>query len=206
MAVLFPGSVIASDAMPWMSTMTGREIDPNVWPLPDDAVSHPRSAGTFTRFLAQYVRDRKLISWPDAIAKTSYLPAKLLEETAPQMKKKGRLQVGMDADITVFDPAAVEDRAVRATEPDECWGEVPARQRSAGNWERGTRQQGLSRSARASGGSTVKTQARQIELVACFLSRKSQGSNQVLELGLGAEAVEGGTSQHDRVALLQLAD
>ena len=65
----------------------------------------------FTRFLAQYVRDRKLISWLDAITKTSYLPAKLLEGTAPQMKKKGRLQVGMDADITVFDPATVQDRA-----------------------------------------------------------------------------------------------
>ncbi len=111
MAVLFPGGLIASDAMPWLSTRTGQETDPNVWPLPDDAFSHPRSAGTFIRFLAHYVRDRKLISWPDAIAKTSYLPAKLLEETAPQMKKKGRLQVGMDADITVFDPATVQDRA-----------------------------------------------------------------------------------------------
>jgi N-acyl-D-glutamate deacylase len=111
MAVLFPGGIIASDAMPWLSTRTGQEIDPQVWPLPDDAFSHPRSAGTFTRLLAQYVRDRKLISWPDAIAKTSYLPAKLLEETAPQMQKKGRLQVGMDADITVFDPATVQDRA-----------------------------------------------------------------------------------------------
>ena len=78
---------------------------------PDDAFSHPRGAGTFTRFLAQYVRDRKLISWPDAIAKTSYLPAKLPEETAPHLRKKGRLQVGMDADIVVFDPATVQDRA-----------------------------------------------------------------------------------------------
>jgi N-acyl-D-glutamate deacylase len=114
MAVLFPGGTIASDAMPWLSTTTGQETDPNLWPLPDDAFSHPRSAGTFTRFLGQYARDRKLISWPDAIAKTSYLPAKLLEETAPQMKKKGRLQVGMDADITVFDPTTVQDRATYA--------------------------------------------------------------------------------------------
>lgn len=111
MAVLFPGGIIASDAMPWMSITTGKEIDPNAWPLPDDAFSHPRSAGTFTRFLAHYVRDRELISWPDAIAKTSYLPAKLLEETVSQMKSKGRLQVGMDADVVVFDPATVQDRA-----------------------------------------------------------------------------------------------
>jgi hypothetical protein len=68
MAVLFPGDTIASDAMPWLSTRTGQETDPNAWPLPDDAFSHPRSAGTFTRFLAQYVRDRKLLSWLCAIA------------------------------------------------------------------------------------------------------------------------------------------
>jgi len=111
MALLFSGGIIASDAMPWLSTTTGQEIDPNAWPLPDDAFAHPRSAGTFTRFLAQYVRDRKLINWPDAIAKASYLPAKYLEDTARQMKKKGRVQVGTDADIVVFDPATVQDRA-----------------------------------------------------------------------------------------------
>ena len=111
MAVLFPDGIIASDAMPWLSTKTGQEIDPNAWPLPEDAFAHPRSAGTFTRFLEEYVRERELISWSDAIAKTSYLPAKLLEGTAPQMKKKGRLQVGMDADVVVFDPATVRDRA-----------------------------------------------------------------------------------------------
>ena len=94
-----------------MSTTTGHEIDPNAWPLPVDAFSHPRSAGTLSRFLGQYVRERKLITWSDAIAKTSYLPAKLLAGTAPQMKKKGRIQVGTDADITVFDPATVRDRA-----------------------------------------------------------------------------------------------
>jgi N-acyl-D-glutamate deacylase len=88
----------------------GQEIDPYVWPLPDDTFSHPRSAGTFTRFLLQYVHERKIIGWPDAIAKASYLPAKRLEETAPRTKKKGRLQVGMDAEIIIFDPATVQDR------------------------------------------------------------------------------------------------
>jgi N-acyl-D-glutamate deacylase len=63
-----------------------------------------------SRSFAQYVRDRKLISWSDAIAKTSYLPAKYLDETALQMEKKGRLQEGMDADIVVFDPATVRER------------------------------------------------------------------------------------------------
>jgi N-acyl-D-glutamate deacylase len=114
MAVLFPGGIIASDAMPWISTRTGQEIDPNAWPLPDDAFSHPRSAGTFTRFLGEYVRERHAIGLSDAIAKTTYLPAKLLENSVPQMKKKDRLQVGMDADVVVFDPATVQDRATYA--------------------------------------------------------------------------------------------
>jgi N-acyl-D-glutamate deacylase len=110
MAMVLRYGNIASDAMPWLSTTMGQEIDPNLWPLPDDALSHPRSAGTST-FLAQYVRDRKLIDWSDAIVKTSYLPAKVLEETAPQMQNKGRFHLGMDADIVAFDPTAVQDRS-----------------------------------------------------------------------------------------------
>ena len=110
-SVLYPAAIIVSDAMPWLSTKTGEHVDDDVWPLPDDASSHPRSAGTHARFLGQYVRDRKLISLSDAVAKTAYLPAKPLEETVPQLKKKGRLQAGMDADIVVFDPATVQDRA-----------------------------------------------------------------------------------------------
>jgi hypothetical protein len=53
-SVLMPGGAIASDAMPW--TLHGQPITGDVWPLPADAFSHPRSAGTFTRFLRDYVR------------------------------------------------------------------------------------------------------------------------------------------------------
>jgi N-acyl-D-glutamate deacylase len=56
-AVLFPGGAIASDAMPW--TVNGRPLIEDVWPLPEGAFAHPRSAGTFTRFLRDYVRGRK---------------------------------------------------------------------------------------------------------------------------------------------------
>jgi N-acyl-D-glutamate deacylase len=111
MSVLYPGAMIASDTMPWLRTKTGEHIDDDVWPLPADAFSHPRSAGTHARFLCDYVRERKLISLLDAIAKTAYLPAKLLQKTVPQLQRKGRLQAGMDADIVVFDPATVQDRA-----------------------------------------------------------------------------------------------
>lgn len=113
-AVLFPGGIIASDTMPWMSTKTGKPIDVEAWPPPEDAYAHPRGAATFTKFLQEYVRERKLVSWPEAIAKVSYLPAKYLGDAVPQMQKKGRLQAGMDADVTVFDPATMEARATFA--------------------------------------------------------------------------------------------
>jgi N-acyl-D-aspartate/D-glutamate deacylase len=65
------------------------------------------------------VRERKPISWSDAVAKASYLPAKLLEESVPSMKQKGSLQVGMDADdVVILDSATVQDRASYA-EPNQ---------------------------------------------------------------------------------------
>ena len=45
----------------------------------------------------------------EAIRKISLMPAQTLEEFVPQMKKKGRLQEGMDADIVVFDPSTISD-------------------------------------------------------------------------------------------------
>ena len=48
MSVLYPGGAIASDAMPW-TTSDGKTYTGDAWPLPDDATSHPRSAGCFTK-------------------------------------------------------------------------------------------------------------------------------------------------------------
>ncbi len=72
---------------------------------------HPRSAGTFSRILAKYVREEKSLSLMDALRKMSLMPAQRLERRVPSMKNKGRLRVGADADVTIFDPQRVQDRS-----------------------------------------------------------------------------------------------
>ena len=77
----------------------------------DNGLGHPRVAGTFARVLGRYVRERKLLSLPDAVRKMSLLPARRLEEIAPVFRNKGRIRLGADADIVVFNPDTVMDRA-----------------------------------------------------------------------------------------------
>ncbi len=84
---------------------------PNVMIASDGILEHPRAAGTYARVLGHYVREEKALTLIDAIRKASLLPARRLEKISPQMRKKGRLQVGADADISVFDPDHVIDKA-----------------------------------------------------------------------------------------------
>ena len=87
--------------------------------LPPDAAygtgrAHPRGAGSYARFL-KMIRENKELSVREALAKVSYLPAKFLEGVAPDMRKRGRIQVGSFADITIFDFGAIADRATHKT-------------------------------------------------------------------------------------------
>lgn len=93
-AIAHPGVMIASDGVPFVN-----------------GTGHPRGAGTFARVLGHYSRDKALLPLMDALAKMTILPAERVAGVAPAMRNKGRLAVGADADITVFDPATVIDQA-----------------------------------------------------------------------------------------------
>jgi dihydroorotase len=73
--------------------------------------NHPRSTGCFARAIGRYTREHKVLPLMDALAKATILPARLTERGAPAMRRKGRLQLGADADITVFDPHRLVDRS-----------------------------------------------------------------------------------------------
>lgn len=93
-AIGHPDILVASDGVPFI-----------------DGRAHPRGAGTFSRVLGVYVRDKGVLGLMAALEKITLGPARRLEGIAPVFEKKGRLQEGADADITVFDPASVIDRA-----------------------------------------------------------------------------------------------
>ena len=108
-AVLFAKGAIASDGGAWL--LDGKQVEQHSWPIPAKAWSHPRSAATYARFIRNYVRERGVLSVSQAIEKASLIPAQILQAAVPQMAHKGRLQVGADADIIVFDLDKVSDQA-----------------------------------------------------------------------------------------------
>ena len=87
----FPFTMVASDG----------EI-----PAFGEGAPHPRSYGTFARVLGRYVRERRLLSLEEAVRKMTSLPASRLG-----LKDRGLLRPGMRADLVVFDPAFIADRA-----------------------------------------------------------------------------------------------
>jgi N-acyl-D-aspartate/D-glutamate deacylase len=93
-AVANPIVMIASDGMP----ITGAKV-------------HPRGQATFSRVLGHYVREEKALDLMTALRKMTLMPAQRLEKRAPIFSNKGRVKVGADADITIFDPARIIDKA-----------------------------------------------------------------------------------------------
>jgi N-acyl-D-aspartate/D-glutamate deacylase len=77
----------------------------------DGAPGHPRNAGTYSRVLAQYVREKGTLTLMGALRKMTLMPAEMLERSTPAARFKGRLQEGADADIVVFDAATISDRS-----------------------------------------------------------------------------------------------
>jgi N-acyl-D-aspartate/D-glutamate deacylase len=110
-SLAFPDAIVASDGMPPLWTDTAG-MDIAAWPLPPQAVTHPRTAGTFGRALRLWRQEGAPLM--EAIRRATLLPAEVLQDAVPAMRRKGRVQAGADADLVVFDEAGVTDQATYA--------------------------------------------------------------------------------------------
>lgn len=92
-------------ALPYVSICSDAASIASEEPFIQDA-THPRAYGSFARLLGKYVREEKLMTLEEAIRRMTALPAENLK-----LKNRGRIASGFFADVVVFDPAAIRDRA-----------------------------------------------------------------------------------------------
>ncbi|MEQ9248893.1 MAG: amidohydrolase family protein, partial [Nitratireductor sp.] len=95
-------------ALAWPGMMVATDVTPA---LDRDVLANPNGAGTFSRFLGHYVRERKLMSLSEGLARITLYPAQWLERVAPQFSRKGRVQVGADADLVIFSAHDIQEAA-----------------------------------------------------------------------------------------------
>ena len=95
-ALQWPRMMVSTDALPAVDTRIA---------------TNPNIAGTFARLLGHYVREQKVLSLTEALAKISLHQAQWMEKAAPLFKRKGRIQLGADADIVIFDATTVAANA-----------------------------------------------------------------------------------------------
>ena len=97
---------------------------------------HPRTAGTYARVLGYYVREKKALSLMDAIRKIDADAGAAAGAAGADVQEKGRIKVGADADISVFDPATVIDHATYE-KPARVLQRFPVRPRERGGGGKG---------------------------------------------------------------------
>jgi len=116
-AMAWPSVCLGSDGVPYLDDKASHDAEGATtvpYDYPDEkALGHPRGAGAYAKVF-RYVREQKVMPLMTAVAKSSYLLAKFMEDCGvPQMAFKGRIQVGADADITIFNPHTITDNATR---------------------------------------------------------------------------------------------
>ena len=94
-ALVEPGVIVVSDLLPMVD---------------ETSMVAPHN-GAFSRVLGRYVREADVLDLTTALGRMTALPAERLAAFFPAFSRKGRVQVGADADLTIFDPSTILDRA-----------------------------------------------------------------------------------------------
>jgi N-acyl-D-aspartate/D-glutamate deacylase len=105
--VIVPGNTLENVRAATVSPLTMIASDGYI----ANGKGHPRTSGTYALVLGRYVREEKALDLMTALKKMTLMPAQRLEKRAPMFRDKGRIRVGADADITMFDAARVIDKA-----------------------------------------------------------------------------------------------